>query len=370
MKHSQTILAAGLAAVILTVSLHAQEDGYILNQPGYVKIMPMYQSWNIDWVNSTDMTLSSADVEFHYPVSEQLSATLRTAPLSTGGNFAESNGMTDTQIGLTYTFPKQHLLAVLGLNIPTGQTELPIDDFLTNLSLSNRIFEFNSPVMGQGFNVHPGLIWALPLSKSLVLGVGATYQYKGAYIPLDNGGEYDPGDEILGTVGLDYRLSETSVVSADVVYVHYGEDTYWGERVFEYGDRVSVNAQFRTSFGYNVLWLYARYRTKEESTIWPGTYVVQLADRVEPDNVNFTASYSMRFSPMFTLGVLGQVRMFEETTATISGVTLFGAGLNPEITIGRLLSIPILVKYEFGEEKEGYSISGLHAGAGVQYYLR
>ena len=91
----------------------------------------------------------------------------------------------------------------------------------------------------------------MPVGDALVVGAGVAYQYRGQFAPRENASEYDPGEELLVTGGLDYKLSPRAAVSADLTYATYGEDD-WGGVKLSAGSRVTATAQVLTGAGFTV----------------------------------------------------------------------------------------------------------------------
>src|SRR4030042_3523372 len=114
--------------------------------------------------------------------------------------------------------------------MPTGRKKLSMDEFITSYQISLNQYNFAVPNFGQGFNLAPGISWARPLKANIVFGAGISYQYRGPFEPFAGmSGKYDPGDEILLTGGLDFRLTETSTFSTDMIWNSYGADRLNGE---------------------------------------------------------------------------------------------------------------------------------------------
>src|SRR5690606_28120510 len=115
---------------------------------------------------------------------------------------------------------------------------LSSEEFRTSVLLSQHVYGFRVPVLGQGFNAAPGLTVAVPVSDRVVVGVGFAYQYRGAFEPLDDGRSYDPGDEVLVTGGLDAALSDTWTISGDASYALYQTDRLDDEDRYRSGTKV------------------------------------------------------------------------------------------------------------------------------------
>ena len=354
--------------IVLTGIGHAQDGIDIISQRGSVSIMPLYQQWTFG--NDGSFSEAGVDVSIYIPVLRELAFTLRNTPVTTAGEPVEKiSGFTDTQIGLLYHLEDQHLLFSLGANLPTGKRELTREEFLSNVLLSNTALGMQVTQFGQGVNLNPGVMWSVMAGENVALGLGLTYHYKGIFKPIKGSGEYDPGDEILATAGADWSLGEASNLSIDVIFTHYGADVFENEDVYAAGNKIVGGIQYSRYFENNRLTLAARYRSygKGEAPI-AGVLAPTFAQS-EPDNAEFAATYSMKLSDQFNLGVLVSGRYYQETITRVSGVKLGGVGVMPEYWITRSIRVPARVVVQFGTMKDGRSLTGIEAGLGVHVGL-
>ncbi len=75
--------------------------------------------------------------------------------------------------------------------------------------------------------------------KNIVLGLSASYQFKGEFEPVEEIENYKPGNELLLTGGIDVRVNETANFSSDIVFTVYGTDKLSGEKVFCLREQIS-----------------------------------------------------------------------------------------------------------------------------------
>jgi hypothetical protein len=356
-----------ISVLILSVfafgAAYAASDTYIISQRASLTIMPVYQRWSMK--AGTAFSEASVALSVYYPLARDFSVSVRGAQSNTGGDVTKISSLTDTQFSLQYHVESADLLLSCGVNFPSGKKELTPDEFTTSVLLSNEIFNLQVPSYGQGLNVNPGFTWALPINDDLVIGFGATYQYKGKFKPLEGLGDYDPGDEILIVGGLDVRLSEVAVVSGDVIFTTYGKDKLGGGDVFAAGSKWVANAQFRQYFNQNELWLLARYRTRGKNEVAVAGSLVPEANKVSPNQFELLGHYRVRFNERFSAAFLAEGRFYETTSAPVSGITLFGMGIAPEILLSPTVSIPARIKFQFGSLKDGDTLSGFEVGIGI-----
>ncbi|HUF08168.1 MAG TPA: hypothetical protein VMO47_02525, partial [Rhodothermales bacterium] len=252
--------------------------------------------------------------------------------------------------------------ASLTANLPSGKRELSRDEFQTSVLLSQNMFDFRVPVLGQGLNLAPGLTWATPLGETLVVGIGLAYHYRGAFTPLDDGLSYDPGDEILVTGGLNVAIADLWSLAGDVSFAHYQMDTVEGTDRYQSGSKISTTVQLRRPFGENDLRILARYRTRAPGELPAAGGLVSEEERMVPDQMLGHLSFRMRGSRSAYLTLLGQARLFNETSV-FPATTVFDVGAVPEYAINEDWSLLLRFVYTLGD------FSGFEGGVGIAAQL-
>jgi hypothetical protein len=370
MRRSGDVLKFSLLALILCLGdsdARAQaSDPYIISRQGSVMVQPLFQQWSIK--GGLSFSEFGTSVSVYLPLNRSTSVSLRGGQALSGGDVSSLSGMTDMQVGIGYYWETLNAIVSCGINIPSGKKELTDDEFVTSLIFSSPIFNFRYPSFGQGIGINPGIAWVFPVDEGVVLGLGGAYQYKGKYRPRTGIDEdYKPGDEILLTGGVDFRLNEISTFSTDVVFTTYGTDKIGDEEVFASGVAISANVQYKQYFKENELWLFLRYRSKAKSEVGSATGLVPESERIEPNRFEFLGQYRIVFNSRFSARLLAEARIFEETGSAFSGAKLFGIGVAPVFTLPSGLNFPGRLKFQIGTEKGAQSITGFEIGVGIGY---
>lgn len=282
-----------------------------------------------------------------------------------GDNLETISGLTDVKLGASFyqRVGQGSLVVSIGANIPVGETEFTEEEYSTAVAQSLHVYNFRVRGYGQGFNVAPGFTFAYPVSERVVLGVGASYQSRGGYRPvvlLDS--DYNPGDEVLVTGGIDIRLSQTLNFSADATYTTYDPDTIEEEEVFTAGDKLTATGQLLGRFGFNELRLLARYRSPDGSTIPATGALPERTVQTIPTELFLHASYEQRIARRFSIGLMAQGRLFEEATF-YDALTLIDVGLLPTIRFTDGVALETRFLYTTGD------IEGFEAGGGLAIRL-
>jgi len=341
----------------------AQVDAYLssVRPPVQVSMMGIYERY-VD----EDVAISQFSVPLSVliPLGNSVGIGLQTSPAAAGGDALESlGGLSDARLALSYyaRMGTSSIVASVTANLPSGRKGLTSAEFATSVLLSQNFYEFRVPTLGQGLNLAPGLTWATPLSDDVVLGLGAAYHFRGGFEPLEDGVQYDPGDEILITGGLDAGLSEAWTVSGDLSFTYYGTDTVGDVERYRSGSKVATTLQLARRSNQNELRLLARYRTRARGEVpLAGDFVTE-EERTVPDHVLLHAGY--RYTTNATAVTLfAQGRLFSETQVYPS-TRVADVGVLPEYALSAQWSLLTRFVYTLGD------FSGFEGGIGLSARL-
>jgi len=347
--------------------VHAQVDSRSGDRQSVLSIGPVFHSWSL----GDDITMSqfTTIIALTQPIGSSTSLTLRASPSSTGGDPARLSGVTDMQVRATHALEEARLVLSLGVNIPTGKTELTGEEFASSMILSSPALSWSAPGFGQGFNIQPGVVWAIPFSERFVGGLGLAYHYKGKFKAIEGYDELDPGDEIAITGGVDVQLAEATNLSTDVLFTMYGSDKLGSEEVFKAGGKVVATAQFSKGIGQDELTILARYRTRGKGEVGFAGLLSSVDQQTEPDQFDGYAQYALFVSDRLRIQFAIGARLQSETATELSGASLFGARVSPDFRLSRSFSVAPWVHYQAGTAKNDRSIRGIEAGLGVRIVL-
>ncbi len=348
-------IALGLFLAFFSANLFAQSS-----TNSFVSLQSIYQKWTNE--NDNNVSQFSIPVFAVIPVNENFSVNLRGTQANTSSSvFEDLNGFTDSQAELNYFLPDYNLVFNLGVSLPTGKTELSLEEFLISGQLSLDFYNFQASNFGQGLGFAPGVSWAYQVNSNLVLGLGAAYQVNGAYKPLEGMAvEYDPGDEFLMTVGADYLINTTTSIAADFLFNTYGEDKLGNLSFFQPGNKIVTSLLFQKFIGFDELSISGRYRSRGQSRL--ATLTAET-----PDNFAGKVLYKRRISSSVILGILGEARFYEEATNNGNSVQEYGFGLAPRYALNDKTTVPVLFQYFLGNISGGQSFDGFDLRVGLNY---
>ena len=368
------LLLAGLALPVVAGTVLAQGreplssvDPYNIGGTRTVSLRPALQTWRPSGLDP--FTEYSARLRLRYRFSRNANLALQTNPGQVSGLEPSLQGFTDTQAAFSYRFFRPDVALNVGLNLPTGRRELSQAAFETSTVVANSIFGFHLPTFGQGLNANVSFVWAKALSDALVLGLGAGYEVRTTYEPVA-GVRYDPGDELMLTAGLDYRLNEVTALDGNVIVRLHGKDRLDDQDFLTVGNRYTVHLKLTRYLGFHTfsVWAYVRHQQKNEAAAaFP---LVDAAQR-NPNGAELHGELRLRASPKLVIRLQGEGRLYGSTTLAFSKARLVGLGIQPEWTMAPGVTLPFVLRAQGGSvfhrpSDERIGLFGLEVGAGIQ----
>jgi hypothetical protein len=341
-------------------------DAYIISRQAYLKIMPLIQHWGS---NNFGISEISIPVSVYYPVNREMSISMRTGQANIQGDVKSLSGLTDTQLGMNYHLEDYNLVLNCGINLPSGKKELTQEELSTSTLLSYNYYNFQVPNFGQGLNISSGATWAKPVKENLVVGLGVSYQFTGGFKPREGMKRpYNPGDEILLTSGLDFRINPTTILTTDLIVTFYTTDKIGNRNVFGSGSKLILNCQFQKYLNSNTIVLIARYRSKAKNSSQIGLHFEKEDKNTNPVQFEGLAAYGFRINQKYYGKVVFEGKSIFKTSY-FPGVDIFSLGFWPEMKLSDRYRIPAKISYQFGDFAGGSNISGFELGVGFTWYF-
>lgn len=329
-------------------------------QPVRIALQPTWQQYDEDGYTLSEW---SAPLLAVVPLQDDLLLGLRTGLARAGGSELTSvTGLADVQATLSYSqsVGEGSVIFNVGVNLPSGTTGLTVDEFETMTQLSQNFYAFRMPGLGQGVNLSPGVTWAVPAGERVMLGLGASYQMRGGYTPVQAmDGTYNPGNEVRLTGGTDVQVGDRTTLSGDVTLTLYGTDTIDDEEQYGPGRKLSLTAQYQRTMGFNAVRAVVRYQSQAKSNVPTGIGGgASEALRVLPNQGTAFVVYRVRVHDDIDMVWRADGRLFGETSVYASK-SLFSVGTAPEFALEDGWTLTSQLAYTFG------SFTGIEAGLGV-----
>ena len=309
----------------------------------------------------------STPLMIRVPLGPRSSLSLQATAAITEGPTAEAlGGMGDIRIsGSTRrSMGPGQIVAGLRATLPVGTTGLSPEEFDTTVLVSRDHFRFRTPVYGQGFGFAPSLLYAIPLSGGVAVGIGVMYQYRGSYEPFaDMVDAFSPGDDLVLTAGLDLRLSRAWVVSVDGVYSFYAEDRLGETAIFRSGDQFIAGGVLEGQIGFDTVRLAVRYRERGRAEVPQVGGPAVPALQTVADYVSGRLAYRAHLSNAFSVEGHIEGRQYAASDV-VDRLRLLDLGLRPQWRITRDIQLRGRLVYTVG------SFDGIEAGVGFVAWLR
>ncbi|MEP0548477.1 MAG: hypothetical protein ABJF88_16185 [Rhodothermales bacterium] len=340
-------------AVGQPTSLYASAD----RQPIRVSMEGLYQRFSDD---GEDISEFSVPLGIFLPIGNAVALSLQTNYASVSGSDVTTvSGLGDVQFVASYFQPAGtgSVVFSVGVNATTGQNALSFQEFQTSALAGQTAYDLRVPTFGQGIRVAPAVTYAFPAGDRLALGLGASYQYRGPYEPLEDlPDQYDPGEEVLLTAGAELEINPTSSFSVDLSYGINGTDT-WGAITYEPGNTVTATAQYLLYLGFHEIRTVARYRARGEGDLPDASATAETA---VPTQILFMTDARFQVTPTVEVGALARVRNYGESALIGDALTLFDIGLTPSAVVTEQVALTSRFVYTLG------GFSGFTAGGGLR----
>ena len=318
------------------------------------------------WSGESDLEVREFSIPFVFvvPLGRRLSLDLVTGSgLATLDQDESSDlkGLTDTKIRASCILGDELLLLTAGVSTPTGKTELDEEEQEVSNFLSQDGLDFRTSTFGQGLDLNVGLALAYKLGET-VFGLGAGYLRKGEYLPQDGEPEYQPGDELSLTAGLDREVMDSRVqLTLDATYTRYGGDRQEGERVFQSGNKVLVQAlgRFRAGIDWQI---HLSGRIKGRST----SYTLAEEETEYTNGNQFEGGLAAMVGGVGPLRLRGvaDLKFYEDNEFDRGEVTIWGVGPGFRLRLAPGTFVDLNARYSRGHI-DAADVTGIDLSGGV-----
>ena len=212
-------------ALALAVPLAAQQR---LTGIRTTVVGPVYEAWSFgdglyqpiaggDSVRIDRASQWTVPIAVVFPLGSRFTLDVSAAYAATEVKLAESDpdlgttsyslsGLTDTKVRLTTKLAGDNVLFTLGLNGPTGKTELDAEELAALRVMAAPALAFSIPALGTGSGGTAGLVFAREV-RSWAMAFGASYEMRGEYSPVALAGgvsttDFNPSDAIHVSLGM------------------------------------------------------------------------------------------------------------------------------------------------------------------------
>lgn len=278
-------------------------------------------------------------------------------------------GLADGKIKAFYQIIPHQLLLNLGISLPYGKNQLTTSEFQVADFLFEQILGFGVNRFGEGLDWDLGVSAAFPVARSMNLGIGLGYLAKGEFEYLTGTTQtYQPGNEYLGTIGLDFR-QDSLFARGDLLAKFYSRDLVAGADFIQQGSQIEVTAQGKyTTFPW-CFSLLSRWLLKNENDFF------QSSELIPVEGVNFIKNsvfgyFDIAYRFRRPVAIFGEVTLsrFGESDLQIGDATLFSGGGGLEYKFGEKMLANFHFNYLFGTAAAGdLTLHGWDSRCAIQF---
>jgi len=361
---SRKIFCGVCLVAALAVLTPAAMGQIIYGQPGSGSFRFIYSHWELD-TNGEKAEVDQTAMPFtgFVPLRDNLEARLYLAgsstELDTPGDNYKVSGMGDIRLQLNKSLADDRYLLSAGLNLPTGKKELSLDDEWPVIEYL--AFDFLSlPIRrlgeGFGFNLLAGA--AVPAGEYR-LGGSAMFQFNGEYKAYDGGGDYNPGDMISLSAGVD-RQFDNLLVRLNAVLALFTTDKLDGEKVFRQSNQVDLGLSGIFEREKYSLAGDIRYLIRGRNTRYDTTEAILDQLKIYGNEFAAAAGLTYRFSPTWNITPSLEYRKIGANEYDRESSDMFGIGTDLGLKIVNDVMLDIGFVYFTGSGDGGdVDISGM-----------
>jgi hypothetical protein len=348
-----------------------------------VTLGAVVQHWDVTGLGT--ISQQSSPIILSLPVANRMLISITTSGMntSTSGMHASStaktdssiNGIIDTRISLSYVLPGDKLWLTAGASLPTGKTKLDQTELQMTSLISQTAFNYKVPTFGQGVSGNLGLVYAGTITRRMVLGIGASYNFKAEYEPINinPNPKYNPGDEVSGNFGLNYiSYSKSARLSMDLTATYFLKDKINDLEKYQSGPRAIglISYSLKTEKFSHLLQTRFRYHLPNKAL---GTLTTEYQSSIQ---IETQYSVTTPVNEWLTGTIAGEYKLYSADQTVIGGVVvetgkagIVSFGGDAGFLFSDIIYPTISVRYSTGTfvyEGASYNVSGIEAGLGLK----
>jgi hypothetical protein len=315
-----------------------------------VRISTSYESWDQELADLDEVTTY---VAASVPIGREMKLDMLAGHAQAdGGELGDAGGLLNSRVRLSYS-PGSHWAFRVGLDAPTGVTDLSDEEMEVARVLSDRLRGYRGAKLGEGFGVDLGAAYSFLLGPATV-GIGAGYRFRGEYDVSESLAGYDPGDQATFSLGFDLG-NPRWLWRVDGIHIRYADDKVDGQETFRIGPRFEIRSSltYRGDRTVGRLSLQTIQIGKDQI---PGPDGLETEDRnSNPGEYYLQAGFSRMLTRSVSLLLFGGGRLFKEADDGKGGARRSDVGVGTSLRLSR--SVTALVR-------GGYSKASLDLESG------
>ncbi len=362
---SKLLIATSL--LILLTMAESTPAQIVYGQPASGDVQVVFTSWSLDEADgTTDLTQLAMPLRGFLPLGDNLEAMVyldnSNNKLENTAGEAKLSGLGDLRLQLSRSFSDDHLVAGLGINLPTGKNGLDTkEEALVLNMLAQNYLAMPMRRFGQGLGM-TATLGAAQLLSGWRCGMGLSYQYNGKYDPYEDVTDYDPGDVISVNAGFDRQIGQ-AIVTLELIFSAYAADKLDGDEVFKQSTQVSAGFGVSHDTDHHRVGGSIGYLARGRNDLFTGE-----DSRLKIYGNEFRAGAEYLFKPgsSVAIGPTVEFRSIAANDLGFGSSSIVGAGLLAGIEVSESFSIDAGARYFTGSVDGGdIDLTGLQLNFGI-----
>lgn len=363
-----------LLIAVLVLSASAASAQILFGQPASGNLGLFYTHWTLKGYGA-EIALDQwlVPVNGFVPLGEDLEARYFLArvgnTLSTGSRDHELDGLTDLRLQISRSLSRDRYLLSAGLNLPTGKTGLDPNGELQVMNLLTQNFlQLPARRLGEGFGLNL-LAGAAAAWKERRVGFSIAFNHEGAYEAYAAAGDYDPGDSLVLTAGIQGGRRDWTW-RGDISFTTYGNDQLEGRKVYSQGDQLGLQAGADLARRDLRASIQARYLIRGRNEQFDASESVASRLKVFGNELALASSLSWQRPGGLFFGPLAEIRRIAGNEYGFGSSTILGFGLLAGQPLGRQFDLSGGLRFFTGNTDDGdIDLSGYQVSLSLSGHL-
>jgi len=281
----------------------------------------------------------------------------------------ELNGLTDLRLQVSRSYSRDRYLLSAGLNLPTGKTGLGLDsDWLVMNLLTQNFLQFPSRRLGEGLGLNLMAGTATTWGDRR-LGASVTLNHAGGYEAYEGEGDYDPGDSLVLTAGIEGDRRNL-VWRGDVTFTTHTDDQLEGRKVYSQGDQFGLHAGASLERDGRHANVDVRYLVRGRNSLFDDSESLASRLKVYGNELALAGSLTWVKPDGLYFGPQAEMRRIAGNEFGFGSSTVLGVGILAGRPLGELLNLLGGFKFFTGSTDDGnIDLSGYQISLSMSGHL-
>jgi hypothetical protein len=263
----------------------------------------------------------------------------------------ELNGLTDLRVQVNHAFANDRLLIGAGLNLPTGHKSLSLDEEWVVMNfLSQNFLSFPVRNLGEGFGLNLMAGGATEMGDYRV-GATATANVSGAYNAYETEPDYNPGNSLSLTLGLQREI-QVGVLNGDATFTTSADDKQADKPIFGRGDQLALHGGLATGGKQQRYFADATYRIRGRNKLYNADSVLLQQLKIYGNEFVVAGGLERSTASDWTYGPAVDLRLIAGNETGLGSSKVLGIGAHLARAVTTSVNLRLALKYFTGSTND------------------